>query len=142
MWPWPSFPSFEARKEVTPEWPRRRLLRKRRSKAVHRVRGARNLSPNHQVRITGGWSDTPLCFLDRLDDLSGPKAPDADPDPLRLPVNQCPNRGQIRKPAVLGQVVSMADPMANHRAFPTDITPLSHTVLTPEPRVSDCLEAG
>jgi len=63
-----------------------------------------------------------------LGDLAALDAAGADPDPLRIPVDQRFDRLQIHAPAAPGDVVRMRDVIAELRTFPADVAYLCHDV--------------
>src|SRR3989304_3563550 len=66
------------------------------------------------------------CFLDDLGDLARLQAAGADAEPLGGPAHHGPYRDQVGQPAPFAHVVGMADPVAEGRTFPAEITALRH----------------
>src|SRR5262249_60461304 len=80
--------------------------------------------PPHKPHA-GGGPPLPLCLND-LRDLSGLQAASADADTLSFAVDHRPHPDQVRQPAPLRQLVSVADRVTDGGALPADIAPLRH----------------
>ena len=67
-----------------------------------------------------------LCLLHSFLDFSATQASCADPNALRLTVDQCPDRLEVRLEDPLGLVVGMTDIMARLATFTTEIACKCH----------------
>src|SRR5262245_49973633 len=75
----------------------------------------------------GGPMAPRFLLLDDLGHLAGLQAAGADAQPLRAAAaHDSPHRHEVGHPAAGGDVVGMADPMAEGGTLPADIAALRH----------------
>src|SRR3990172_2227158 len=119
------------RKEVKTEWRKRRPPRKRRSRVCSTPRWGvaashRHSSPSPCPLPAGVWGGGRGGFFICTRGLVPPPAAGAAAEPLGGPAHHGPYRDQVGQPAPFAHVVGMADPVAEGRTFPAEITALRH----------------